>query len=147
MTQRISVIDFKARCKGCSGKPTHYCHISGLTYSSQKYLRVSKSKIDTQNYYYGNLNIQWQNQKTLISGASIRGRSIASSYHFKKHKNRFAYYRILVSCSCGESTWMSTTISSNPSAKHRKLMLNLEDYEYCKSEWDMPSAGKANTRS
>jgi hypothetical protein len=131
-SQDIIVIDHRTRCKFCGDYAAYYTNTIGLSYTGYYNPRGSNRALQDLSSYSQRDDKEYDYDK-LLRENSIRGVCNASSYIFKIHKESWGSYRVLVSCKCGQSTWMFPGPSSDPLPNNRKLKGNF--YKYPERVW------------
>jgi hypothetical protein len=127
-TLQIVIIDHRARCKRCGGLPAYHTNTIGIGYHTQDNARGT-NKVE-QNWNYKNSTNNWS---FFLRTNSIAGTCSTSSFLFKKNKVGIGSYRILVSCECGQSTWMFPGPCDEVLPLNRKLTGNF--YKYPERQW------------
>lgn len=130
-------VEHRARCKFCGTPPMYYTmtygsfyHIPnggrGATVGSSNRFRLdwNKRKYRDKHEYPLNRIIRWN---------AIRGTTVTTSTYFKKHKDNFGGYSILLSCECAETTWLMN-ISFDQDILNRQLLVFFDD-KYTKRKY------------
>ena len=130
MRPNVRPVEMRARCKFCGSKPEYYTTTFGSMYHTPngwggqtvgssnrfKYDWYSRKRRDKKEYPLGKL-MRWN---------SLKGAIRTSSKYFKKNKDNFGGYRLLLSCHCGETTWMFE-MSFDQDILNRQLLVWFDD--------------------
>lgn len=128
----IFVIDHRTRCKACGDTAAHYTNIIGVPYHSTYNVRGSHRALQDLDSYSLRDDKEFDYDK-LLRENSVRGVASTSSFIFKRFKDDWGSYRVLVSCKCGQSTWMFPGPHADPNPNNRKLRGNF--YKYPQKFW------------
>jgi len=128
MKSKPLIIEHRARCSRCGDCAEYYSTIMGITYHTEHSLTTENSpKYDMENYSKrGDYPYDYSK---LLRENSIGGTVAVSSFIFKRIKDNSGSYRVVISCQCGQSTWMFTGPTSDPNLVNRKLTLTYEIFK------------------
>src|SRR5277367_1661733 len=126
----IFIIDHRTRCKVCGDKATNYTTYPGIPYAWISNIKGGysgdRAKTDLESYHLrGDKEYDYSK---LLRKNSIRGVCSSNPYLFKRNKCSYGSYLVLISCKCGESTWMFAGPSDDPNINNRKLKGNIYKY-------------------
>lgn len=137
----LFIIDHRARCHHCGGKPTYYSTTIGISYYTLGTPGVARGghrfKQDIKGYRNRD-NVDFAPEK-LVRWNSIRGVASLSTFDMKKDPNKWATARTLVMCSCGQTTWMYPYGENGACSQNRKLGNNVHNTQYIKTRYWGPS--------
>lgn len=119
------VIDHRARCKYCGGKPAYWCTTSGAryhlielcnghgTHEFQEAIKRYRDKEELECFY-----------QHLIRHNSIKGRANFLPFFYKKNRHYHGYCNVLIVCPCLLTTWKFRAFTDNPVVINGKLKQN-----------------------
>jgi hypothetical protein len=121
-------VEHRARCKFCGTPPMYYTTTYGFFYHIPAISRTvgssnrfktdwSRRKIRDKKEYPEAKIMRWN---------SMRGTVVTTSQYFRKHKDNFGGYGILLSCKCAETTWMFN-ISFDQDILNRQIVVFFDD--------------------
>ena len=127
---KVKSVEHRARCKFCNSPPMYYTYIHGTPYyvpssHGSTIGRANKFKADWSRRPQRDKK-EYPNEK-LMRWNVIRGGSSLNPWFFKKNRDNWGGIRILLSCRCGESTWMFTD-SYDADITNRQLKLLFEKF-------------------
>ncbi len=94
-------VEHRARCKFCGTPPQYYTNAFGSMYHTPT---TSSGTVGRSNKYRTDWSRRRYNDKKeyplgkLMRWNSIRGTAVTNSYYFKKNKENWGGYRIMLSC-------------------------------------------------
>lgn len=123
-------VEHRARCKNCGTPPMYYT----MTYGSFYHIPLGwKGRTVGSSHKFSS---DWGRRRIrdkkdyplhkLMRWNSMRGTAITTSQYFKKHKENFGGYTILLSCQCAETTWLFN-ISFDQDILNRQLLVFFDD--------------------
>jgi hypothetical protein len=100
-------VEHRARCKACGTPPMYYTNDYGSFYHVPGISRTvgSHNRFRTDTNRRKAREKRWYALGKLMRSNSVRGTAVTISKYFRKHKDNFDGFRVILSCQCGETTW------------------------------------------